>query len=287
MSDQTPALPATLFVVATPIGHLDDMTYRAVETLKAVDLVACEDTRTSGVLLSHYGIGTRRVAYHEHNAERQRPMLLAALAEGRSVALISDAGTPLISDPGYQLVRAARAQGNRVVTVPGPSSVIAALSVGGLPTDRFLFAGFLSPKSAARRRALSELANVRATLVLFESPQRIGGLLEDIAAVLGAREVSLCRELTKRFEEVRGGTPAELLATLEAQPARGELVVLIGPPEAEAAQADPAQVEALLRAALKAHSTKDAARAVAEATGLPRQELYAQALALRGNDGTA
>lgn len=281
MNDSSPGLSGTLFIVATPIGHLADMTYRAVEVLKQVDAVACEDTRTSAVLLNHYGIGTRRIAYHEHNGEAQRPKLLAMLAEGKSIALISDAGTPLISDPGYQLVREARAQGASVVTVPGPSSVIAALSIGGLPTNRFLFAGFLPPKSAARHRALKELAGIRATLVLFESPQRIDALLSDIQAVLGEREVSLCRELTKRFEEVRTGTPPELLAGLEAVPARGELVVLIAPP-AEAAAPDEADVEARLTEALTRLSTKDAAKEVANATGLPRQQLYEQALALKG-----
>lgn len=281
MSDRTSHLNGTLFIVATPIGHLADMTYRAVDTLKQVDMVACEDTRTSGVLLAHYGISTRRIAYHEHNADRQRPRLLAELAAGKSIALISDAGTPLISDPGYQLVRAAREQGSKVVTVPGPSSVTAALSIGGLATDRFLFAGFLPPKSAARQRALTELAGIKATLVLFESAQRGAALLKDIQAVLGPREVSLCRELTKTFEEVRTGTPETLLAGIEVTPLRGELVVLVGPPTESAAESDPAKVEALLSTALARLSTKDAAREVAQATGLPRQQLYEQALALK------
>jgi 16S rRNA (cytidine1402-2'-O)-methyltransferase len=282
MSDRTSHLNGTLFIVATPIGHLADMTYRAVDTLKQVDMVACEDTRTSGVLLSHYGISTRRIAYHEHNADHQRPRLLADLAAGKSIALISDAGTPLISDPGYQLVRAARQQGSKVVTVPGPSSVTAALSIGGLATDRFLFAGFLPPKSAARQRALMELSEIRATLVLFESAQRGAALLRDIQEVLGPREVSLCRELTKTFEEVRTGTPESLLAGIEITPLRGELVVLVGPPDESAVQSDPVKVEAMLGAALARLSTKDAAREVAQVTGLPRQQLYEQALAIKG-----
>lgn len=281
MSEAHASPGGILFIVATPIGHLGDMTYRAVETLKQVAVIACEDTRTSGVLLAHYGIATQRIAYHEHNAAKQRPRLLAMLQEGRSVALISDAGTPLISDPGYTLVRDARAQGSVVVTIPGASSVIAALSIGGLPTDRFLFAGFLPPKSAARQRTLHELSSVRATLVLFESAQRIDALLADVLSVLGPRDVALCRELTKRFEEVRTGTPSQLLEGLEKIPARGELVVLVAPPE----QKDGVTLQEavpLLEAALEQFSTKDAAREVAKATGLPRQRLYEQAVAMKG-----
>ncbi|MBY0356182.1 MAG: 16S rRNA (cytidine(1402)-2'-O)-methyltransferase [Rickettsiales bacterium] len=280
MSEQINRLNGTLFIVATPIGHLGDMSFRAVETLKNADLVACEDTRTSGVLLSHYGISTRRVAYHEHNADYQRPKLLALLAEGKRIALISDAGTPLISDPGYTLVRDARAQDSHVVTIPGPSSVIAALSIGGLPTDRFFFAGFLPPKSAARQTALRELSTVKATLVLFESARRVSALLRDVQTVLGDREVAICRELTKTYEEVRRGTPQSLLHGLELTPARGELVVLIAS-ATQAATLPPEAIEAQLRSALSRLSTKDAAKEVATLTGLPRQQLYEQALTLK------
>jgi 16S rRNA (cytidine1402-2'-O)-methyltransferase len=275
-----------LYVVATPIGNLGDITLRALGTLAAADLVACEDTRVTGVLMSRYGIGTRLTAYHDHNAERQRPKLMAMLGEGKRIALVSDAGTPLVSDPGYRLVLEAVAAGINVVPVPGASAVMAALVASALPTDAFLFAGFLPAKGGARRKRLSGLSAVEATLVFFEAPPRIAACLADMASTLGAdRQAVVARELTKAFETVRRGTLGELATQYAAEPApKGEIVVLVGPP-GEAAP-DPEDADRLLAELLKTQSVKEAASEAATMTGLPRRDLYRRALAIRdGSDG--
>ena len=228
------SLPAGLYLVATPIGNLADITLRALAVLARADIVYCEDTRHSRVLLAHYSISRPTRPYHEHNAERERPRVLAELAAGKSVAIISDAGTPLISDPGYKLVREAIAAGHPVFSLPGPSAVLAALATAGLATDAFLFAGFLPPRQKARQDRLAELKAVPATLVFFEAPSRLAETLADIGAVLGNRAAAVARELTKLYEEVRRGSPDELARwAAEAEP-RGEMVVLVGPPTAEA-----------------------------------------------------
>jgi len=274
------ALKPALYVVATPIGNLGDTSLRALATLAAANIVACEDTRVTAVLLRHYGIETRLLAYHDHNAERQRPKLLAALGEGQAVALVSDAGTPLISDPGYRLVAAAQAAGHAVVPIPGASAVLAALVASGLPTDSFLFAGFLPPKSAARVKRLQALAAVPATLVFFESAQRIAAALADMTVVLGERDAVVARELTKTFETIRRGALADLAATLASEPTpKGEIVVVISPPRAEATS--PADADRVLASLLEEKSVSAAAAEAAAITGLPRRELYQRALALK------
>jgi 16S rRNA (cytidine1402-2'-O)-methyltransferase len=277
-------LAAGLYIVATPIGNARDITLRALDVLAAADLVAAEDTRTTRHLLDIHGVrrdGRSIVPYHDHNGAQQRPRLLAALAEGRSVALVSDAGTPLVSDPGYRLAAEAAEAGHKVTAVPGASAVLAALAVAGLPTDRFLFAGFLPPRQAARRRALGELAAVPATLIFYESPRRLAACLADAAAVLGeARAGAVCRELTKRFEEIRRDTLGALAAHYAgAPPPKGEVVLLAGPP-GDAPTATAETLDAALEAALALRSVKDAAAEVAAALSLPRRTVYARALAL-------
>lgn len=267
-----------LHIVATPIGHLGDVTLRALETLAGCDLIACEDTRVTQKLLERYGISAALTPYHEHNAAAARPKLLAKLAEGASVALVSDAGTPLISDPGFKLVREAQAAGHPVITVPGASSVMAALTLAGLPTDRFFYDGFLPAKENARRTRLAELARIDATLVLFDAGSRIAATLADCAAVLGPREAAICRELTKLHEEVQRGPLDALASRAETIETRGEFVLVIAPPiEAAMAAQD---VETVLREALQTQSVKDAVAQVAEASGRPRREIYALALEL-------
>jgi 16S rRNA (cytidine1402-2'-O)-methyltransferase len=270
-----------LVIVATPIGNRHDITLRALALLRSVDLVACEDTRVTGKLLALHGVRAKLLAYHEHNAERVRPQLLDRLAKGERIALVSDAGMPLISDPGYKLVRAAVAAGLPVSVAPGPSAVLAALVLSGLPSDRFLFAGFLPPREAARRGALAELAAVKASLIFFEAPSRLAAALADMAAILGDREAAVARELTKLFEEVRRDRLSALATHYEAAgPPKGELVVTVGPPvEAAAAASD---IDDQLRAALARHSLRDAVAAVAAASGMPRRDVYRRALALTG-----
>ena len=278
-TDKT-ALAPGLYVVATPIGNLSDMTLRAADVLGAADLVACEDTRVSAKLFAHLGIKPKTTSYHDHNADDKRPHLLGELQAGKIVALISDAGTPLISDPGYKLVREALALGIRVIPIPGVSSVTAALCASGLPTDRFFFAGFLPPKAAARAKAIAELAAIPATLVLFESTRRLADALAALADGLGLREAVIARELTKLHEELRRGTLAELATHYEVAGApKGEAVIVISPPPT--AVACDADTDSLLREALHVLSVKDAAAHVAKVTGLPRQELYSRALALK------
>ena len=279
---QAETLEGGLYLVATPIGNAEDLGLRAARVIERADILAMEDTRVSAKLIARLGLAPRgrRLGYAEHAAERQRPKLLAALAEGRSVALISDAGTPLVSDPGLKLVRAAIAGGLPVTAVPGPSAVLTALQLSGLPSDRFLFAGFLPPKAAARRRALEELAAVPASLIFFEAPQRLAASLADRAEVLGPRPAAVARELTKRFEELTRA-PLDRLAAeaADADPPKGEITLVVGPPEARPAL-DPAEAEALLHRLLASHSLRDAVRLAAEESGLPRQQLYRQALAL-------
>jgi 16S rRNA (cytidine1402-2'-O)-methyltransferase len=275
------ALTPGLYVVATPIGHLDDVSLRALATLAGADLIACEDTRVTRKLLARYGIARPLLSYHEHNAAHMRPRLLDALRGGQAVALVSDAGTPLISDPGYRLVREAAAAGHAVTAVPGASAVLAALTVAGLPTDRFFFEGFLPPRGAARKARIAELNAIPATLVLFETGPRLGAALGDLAAGLGAREAAICRELTKLHEEIRRGD----LATLACDSApggetRGEFVIVIAPPAADVDTIDADRIDALLRKALAAASLKDAVEAVTAATGQPRRLVYRRALDL-------
>ncbi|HEY8004049.1 MAG TPA: 16S rRNA (cytidine(1402)-2'-O)-methyltransferase [Phenylobacterium sp.] len=276
--DDAPLAPG-LYVVATPIGNLRDITLRALDVLAHADLVLAEDTRVAGKLLSAYGLSAKLERYDEHGAERARPRALAALAEGRRVALVSDAGTPLVSDPGYRLVREAAAEGYSVFPIPGASALLAGLSVAGLPTDRFLFAGFPPPKSAARRTFLEELAPIRATLVFFEGGSRLAASLADMAAVFGDREGVVCRELTKLYETVLRGPLPELAADPRFAAPKGELVILVGP--GREAQASAADVDAALADALQRLRPAEAAAEVAHALGLPRREVYQRAMAMR------
>jgi len=275
-----PPLPAGLYLVATPIGNLRDVTVRALEVLAAADLVACEDTRVTRKLLDRYGIATPLSAYHEHNAAQARPRLLARLGEGAAIALVSDAGTPLVSDPGYKLVREARAAGASVTAVPGPSAVLAALTLSGLPSDRFFFEGFLPAKEAARRARIAELKRIPATLVLFETGARIAACLADLAAGFGAREAALCRELTKLHEEVRRGDLVTLAQEAsQASEPRGEMVIVVAPPDRQA-EVTAIDLDSLLRQALDRVSVKEAVAEVAAVTGTPRRDVYQRALAL-------
>jgi 16S rRNA (cytidine1402-2'-O)-methyltransferase len=268
-----------LHIVATPIGNLGDVTLRALETLAGADVIACEDTRVTRKLLDRYGISTPLTPYHEHNAAQARPGLLRRLAEGAAIALASDAGTPLISDPGFKLVRDVHDAGYTLTALPGPSALLAALTLSGLPTDQFFFAGFLPPKETARRARIAELSRVPATLVLFETGPRVAATLADLAARLGERDAALCRELTKLHEEVRRGDLGTLARGATADEPRGEIVLLIGPPPA-AEQPSAADTDAMLRQALTRLSLKDAVGEVADATGLPRRDVYQRALAL-------
>jgi 16S rRNA (cytidine1402-2'-O)-methyltransferase len=278
-----PKLAPGLHIVATPIGNLGDITLRALEALAGADLIACEDTRVSRKLLNRYAITTPLTPYHDHNASKARPVLLRRLGEGAAIALISDAGTPLVSDPGFKLVRAAAEAGHTVTALPGASALLAGLTVAGLPTDQFLFAGFLPPKQAARRARIAELSRVPATLILYETGPRLAAALADLAEGLGGtREAAVCRELTKLHEEVRRGALATLAQSYADAEPRGEIVLIIAPPQAPE-QVSAAESEDLLREALNRVSLKDAVAEVADATGLPRRELYQRALALTKN----
>jgi 16S rRNA (cytidine1402-2'-O)-methyltransferase len=279
-----PKLTAGLYLVATPIGNLGDITLRALETLAAADIVACEDTRMTHRLLERYGIKASLTPYHEHNAAVARPRLLAELAQGASIALVSDAGTPLISDPGFKLVREVCAAGYPVTALPGPSSVLAALSLAALPTDRFFFEGFLPPKQTARRARLTELARIDATLVMFETGARLADSLRDLSEILGARDAAICRELTKLHEEIRRAPLHELATEAERLETRGEFVLVIGPPSADEGKLDDDALDALLRAALAQGSVKDAVAHAVELSGRPRREIYARALELSKHD---
>ncbi|KGB81067.1 16S rRNA methyltransferase [Rhodovulum sp. NI22] len=271
-----------LYFVATPIGAARDITLRALDILASADVIAAEDTRTARHLMRIHGIsaGDRPVIpYHDHNGAEMRPRLIRMIAEGKSVAYASEAGTPLVADPGYQLARDVIGAGLPVISAPGPSAVLAALTVSGLPTDRFLFAGFPPTAKGARKKWLAELAEIPATLVLYESPKRVQGLLGDLVQCFGAeRQAAVCRELTKRFEEVSRGSLAELVEAYEGRSVKGEIVVLVD--RAPVRTADAASMTAALRAALREKSVKDAAADVAEALGLPKRQVYQAALEL-------
>jgi len=268
-----------LYVVATPIGNLGDITLRALVTLSAVDLIYCEDTRHSRTLLAHYGIRTPCRSYHEHNADAERPRIIAAIADGKRVALVSDAGTPLISDPGFKLVRSVHDEGQLVTVLPGACAAIAALAGAGLPTDTFLFAGFLPVKVGQRQTRLAELAAVDATLVFYEAPQRLTETLRAIGEGLGSRETVVARELTKQFEEIRRGTAVELAQHFESTPPRGEIVILVGPPAAY--DVSDAEIEDRLRVALTSASLRDAAKEIAARLGVPKPRVYQIGLQLK------
>lgn len=277
-----PIEPA-LHLVATPIGNLADITIRALEILAAADIVACEDTRVTRVLLDRYGIRRKTVSYHEHNAAEAGPRLIAEMEAGRSVALVSDAGTPLVSDPGFRLVEAAQAAGIKVVPIPGPSSVLAALTASGLPSDAFFFAGFLPVKDGQRRTRLAELAGIPGTLVILESPRRLAASLAAMAEVLGDRPAAVCRELTKAFEEVRRGALGDLARHYRGAGApRGEIVVCVGPPQA--AEADSAEdVDRILLSLAGEMGASKAAAEAARMTGGRKADLYRRLLELRND----
>jgi 16S rRNA (cytidine1402-2'-O)-methyltransferase len=269
-----------LYLVATPIGNLGDITLRALETLAGADLIACEDTRVTKRLLDRFAIATPLTPYHDHNAATARPKLLEKLGAGAAIALVSDAGTPLISDPGFKLVRDASQAGIAVTALPGASSVLSALCVAALPTDRFFFEGFLPSKAAARRTRIAALAKIDATLVLFESGARIAEALEDLAGAIGDREAAICREMTKLHEEVLRGGIADLSRRSGSLETRGEFVVVIAPPEtADTAMSD-AELDEALSAALALRSVKDAVAEVTAISGRGKREVYARALEL-------
>jgi len=268
-----------LYIVATPIGNLGDLSPRAAHILSNAAVVAVEDSRVTAGLLRHIGVKRPMTPYHDHNAEHVRPGLIARMGS-EAVALVSDAGTPLISDPGYKLVRDARAAGHLVVTIPGPCAAIAALTLAGLPTDRFLYCGFLPPKAQARAAAIAEIGTVRATLVIYESGPRLGATLAALAEGLGDREAAVTREITKRYEEAVTGTLSMLAARYADAPPRGEIVIVVAPPgEPEAASVEDA--DAALAEALTRLSTGQAASEVAKKLGADRKELYARALELK------
>ena len=273
-----------LHFVATPIGAARDITLKALDILAGADVLAAEDTRTLRHLMEIHGValnGRQVLAYHDHNGDQMRPRLIEALKQGKSVAYASEAGTPLVADPGYQLARAAIDAGLTVLAAPGPSALLCALSVSGLPTDRFFFAGFLPPKSAARKAALRDLAPVQGSIIFYESPRRIEACLRDMLDTLGQnRQAALCRELTKRFEEVTRGTLADLHESVAGRDIKGEIVLVVD--RAVPVIADAGTVEQALRQALKTQSSKDAAAQVAEAFGLPRRDVYQLALSLEG-----
>ncbi|MCJ8520368.1 16S rRNA (cytidine(1402)-2'-O)-methyltransferase [Pseudorhizobium tarimense] len=278
-------LEPALYLVATPIGNLGDVTLRALETLAGADVLACEDTRVTRVLLDRYGIVNRPFAYHEHNADEAGPKLIAALEEGRSVALVSDAGTPLVSDPGYRLGQMAIEAGHTVVPIPGPSAPLAALVGSGLPSDAFMFAGFLPVKDKGKRDRLAELSRVPATLIFFESPHRIGASLAAAADVLGpGRRAAVCRELTKTYEEFQRGTLEELAVHYDGRTVKGEIVLLIAPPEIDDVPGA-MEVDVLLRELAATMSTSKAAAEGARLTGLSKKDLYQRLLALKKEGG--
>jgi 16S rRNA (cytidine1402-2'-O)-methyltransferase len=275
--------PAGLVLGSTPIGNLGDVSMRAIATLRAAETILCEDSRVTARLLSALGIRGQLDPLHDHNEEERLPRLLAALRGGRRMALVSDAGTPLLSDPGYRLVRALLAEGIAVTAVPGPNAALTALTLSGLPPHPFLFVGFAPPRGAARRAAFAriraaEAAGLAATLIWHEAPHRVAEMLEDLRKIFGDRQAALARELTKRFEELRRGSLTEILAGVETDPPRGEITVLLGPP-AET-DAEPEDLDARLRAALATSSLKQAVATVTGETGLPRRQVYARALAL-------
>jgi 16S rRNA (cytidine1402-2'-O)-methyltransferase len=274
-----PTLEPGLYIVATPIGNLSDLSPRAASTLASADLIAVEDSRVTAKLLAHVGVKRPMLPYHDHNADRVRPQLLARMRDG-AVALVSDAGTPLISDPGYKLVRDARAAGIAVTTIPGPSAVVAALTLAGLPTDRFFFLGFLPSKGGARATAIAEVRAVRATLILYESGPRLAAALAALNEGLGDRDAAVVREISKKFEETVTGRLSELAARYSDSPPKGEIVIVIAPPgEPEAAAEE--DIDAALREAMERLSPSRAAAEVAERLGVPKRQAYERALKLK------
>lgn len=275
-----------LYLVATPIGNARDITLRTLDLLATADVLAAEDTRSLRRLMEIHGIavnGRPMIAYHDHNGNKARPRLLADLAAGRSVVYASEAGTPMISDPGFDLARAARDEGHMVTSAPGASAVVTALTIAGLPTDRFLFAGFLPNASGARKKVLSELAETQATLAFYESPKRLGAALQDAALALGAdRPATVCRELTKKFEEARQGTLGELAEHYAANPAKGEIVLLIG--KAEKGNVSEDLIQAEVEKALETMSVRDAADTVSTKLGVKRRPVYQMAMHLAKTD---
>ena len=277
--NEAPALEAGLHITATPIGNLGDITLRALATLAAADVVLCEDTRVSSRLLERYGIKAAMKPYHEHNAEAVRPAIIAALQAGGAYALISDAGVPMVSDPGYRLVRACVDEGITVHSIPGASSTLTALTLSGLPSDVFTFIGFLPQKQKARRDMLLRFKDVPSTLIAFESPHRVVDALGDINAVFAIRNMALCRELTKLHEEVLRGSAAEIQSTLAARESvKGEIVLVIGPPTDEAPAVTDDQIESAITAALQDHSSAKAASLVSKEFGLAKDDIYARIL---------
>lgn len=276
------SLPAGLYIIATPIGNLGDISLRAIDTLRRVDIIACEDTREAGKLAAAYGIKTARTPYHDHNAARERPRLIKMIEDGRAVGLISDAGTPLVSDPGYKLVEAAVAAGVAVTTVPGASACLSALQLSALPSDRFMFAGFLPPKSGARRKELTALKNVPATLIFYETAPRLADSLRDMAEVLGDRPAAVVREITKKFEEARRATLAQLAAHYDEQgQPKGEIVIVVGAGDAQGqGEWDDAALAQAVAQALdeRGLSVKDAAAEIAKASGRKKSDVYQLAL---------
>lgn len=276
-------LPGGLYVTATPIGHLGDVTLRALATMAAADILLCEDTRTTAKLLERYGIRTKLMAYHEHNAAKVRPAILRSLGEGQAIALVSDAGMPLVSDPGYRLVADCVAEGLPVTAVPGASAVLTALALSGLPTDRFMFLGFLPAKSGERRKLLNEFVALKTTLIAFESPHRIADALLDVAQVLGSRRVAVSRELTKLHEEVLRGTAMEVHGVLSTRPSvKGEITLVIAPSEQNTVQASEADIESAIDAALQSMPSAKAAADVAKRFDLSKKDIYARILARKG-----
>ena len=280
-SKRSVSAPVGLTLVATPIGNAADITLRALDILRSAGTVACEDTRVTAKLFALHGISAKLTSYHEHNAAKVRPALMRRLKNGESVALVSDAGTPMVSDPGYRLVADCIAEGIPVTAAPGASSVLTALQLSGLPTDRFMFVGFLPTKSGARKRTLAEVVSVPATLVFLESPRRLAASLSDMAEILGPRDSAMARELTKMFEEVRRGTLSELAGHYaQAGSPKGEVTLVVAPPSAESKKFSPEEVDAALRQALKTDSLRDAVALVSQTAGWPKREVYARGLAL-------
>lgn len=272
----------TLYIVATPIGNLEDMTFRAVRILKEVDLIAAEDTRHSRKLLSHYGIATRMTPYHDHNEQLKTDYLLDKLLEGQNIAIITDAGTPCIADPGYRIAKAAAEKGIKTVPIPGASAIVAALSASGLPSDRFAFEGFLPPKQGKRKARLLELKDDNRVIIFYEAPHRLAATLSDMTEVLGSREVVIARELTKIHEEFRRGTPAELLEHYSLQSIKGEIVILLAPFTGQSAATEYDIKEILRRYLFEEYlSVKDAAARASAESGRPRSEVYAISLAIK------
>jgi 16S rRNA (cytidine1402-2'-O)-methyltransferase len=275
-------LAPALYLVATPIGSLGDISLRGLSVLARADVILCEDTRHSRTLLAHYGVASPTRPYHEHNAARERPRILADLEAGRRVALISDAGTPLVSDPGLKLVRAALDAGHGVEALPGASAALAALSVAGLPTDAFFFAGFLPTKAAARRKRIAELKDIPSTLVFFEAPSRVAETLADLTVELGARPAAIARELTKLHEEVRRAQLDDLAESVKGETIKGEVAIVVGPPQKQ--KITDADITVQLQTALADTSLRDASKAIAEALGVPRTRVYDLGLRLTRGD---